>query len=241
MRPLRLARVSLIVVVTLAALALAADRVAVRLVQAEAEDRIRQEYDLSKSPEITIRGFPFLTQVLHRRFGRVDVNLSGVRAAGEGDSSLTLVEAKARLYDLKVSGGSWDHATAARATGDVRFSYADVGRAIPGNVVRVSYGGKDLAGQDQVKATVGVTFLGQRIENSATGTITVENGDTIHLRATNIEGADAVPGLSDYLRERIDYEWKIDDLPSGIELKDVQVNRDGIAISGKGTNVELSR
>ncbi|MEV6106832.1 DUF2993 domain-containing protein [Streptomyces sp. NPDC051940] len=238
---MRALRISVIVLLTLAVLGVAADRVAVRLVQAEAGDRIRQEYDLSKSPEIRINGFPFLTQVLGRRFERVDVDLSGIEAAGEAGSRLTLVEARARLHELKVQGDNWDRATAAKAEGRVRISYDDVTRAIPGNVVKVTYGGRDAAGKDLVKATVRVNYLGQHLERSALGRISVENGDTIRLQAAEIQGGELVPGLEDFLRERIDFEWKITDLPRGIELDDVSVSERGIAISGGGTNVLLAR
>ncbi|MFC7218687.1 DUF2993 domain-containing protein [Streptomyces polyrhachis] len=237
---MRALRIGLIVLAVLALLAAVGDRVAVRLVQAEAGDRIRQEYGLSESPEIRIKGFPFLTQVLDKRFEEVTVDLSGITADGANGSDLTLARADARLYDLRVQGDRWDRATAARAEGRVRFGYEDISRALPGGVVTVSYGGKDAAGDGLVKATVGATFFGEKVENSALVRISAEGGNTIRLQTVKIEGADVVPGLEELLRSRLDYEWKITDLPRGLRLGAVEITEEGITVTGSGRDVELA-
>lgn len=241
MRP---ARIVLIVLILLAGLAVAGDRIALMYAETEASDEIKREYGLQKDPDVDIKGFPFLTQVLDKQFQRVDVDLSGIEApvaGGTGGSSLRISTAKAELRDLKVSGSNWDRATAGSAEGRVRITYEDISAALPSGLVKVSYGGKNAAGKDQFKATVGADFLGRRYERSATGTISIENGDTVRLQTNRIEGVGGIPGLEDYLREQIDFEWRIEDLPKGIELADVQVTKEGVEITGGGENVELSK
>jgi hypothetical protein len=234
---MRALKITAVVLVVVGVLALAADRIALRLAESDAADRIEKEYGLSRRPEIDIKGFPFLTQVMSREFEAVDVRIDGIDAVGSGGRTLRLDGVRGALEGVRIEGDDWDRATADRADGTVMITYKDVSAALP--VVDVSYGGKDAAGDDKVKATVGATFLGQRLEESLLGEVSVADGDTIRLRATDVDNLRGVPGLEDFVRDRMDYNWTIEDLPPGIRLTDVEVTKDGIVITGGGEDVEL--
>jgi hypothetical protein len=235
---MRTVRNLLILIVVLCGLALGADRVGERLAEADAADRIKAEYDLSREPSIDIKGFPFLTQVLGKEFEHVDIDIHGIEAAGAGGRTLRITDTKASLHQVRVVGSAWDRATAKEAEGRVRISYDDLSAALP--LVKVGYGGADSAGKGQIKATVGADFLGRRYEESLLSTVTIEGGDTLRLRATGLENSGAIPGLDEYLRRQIDYEWRISELPDGLELKKVEVTKTGITVTGGGVDVELS-
>jgi hypothetical protein len=239
---MRSTRIVLIILLALCGVAAIADRVAVHFAEAKAADQVKKDYALSKKPRIDVHGFPFLTQLASKDFNSVDVDLSGIEAsAADGSEALRLAEAKAQLHDVKVSGTNWDRAVARSAEGHVRIGYDDISAAIPGGMVKIGYGGKTAAGQDQVRATVGTEVLGQQINQSALGTVKVVGGDTIQLRMTKLEGAASdIPGVADFIRKELNYDWKIKDLPHGLALKNVGVAADGVTISGGGSDVDLT-
>ncbi|MEO3846403.1 DUF2993 domain-containing protein [Streptomyces sp. B8F3] len=234
---MRALRITAVVLVVVALLTLAADRIALKLAESDAADRIEKEYGLSQRPEIDIKGFPFLTQVMSREFEAVDVRIDGIDAVGSGGRALRLDGVRGELSGVRIEGDDWDRATADRADGKVTITYEDISAALP--VVVVSYGGKGAAGENKVRATVGTTFLGQRLEESLLGKVSVVDGDTIRLRATGVDKLRGVPGLEDYVRDHMDYNWTINDLPPGIRLTDVEVTQDGIVVTGSGKDVEL--
>ncbi|WP_419996089.1 DUF2993 domain-containing protein [Streptomyces boninensis] len=230
---MRALRYALIALVLLAALAVAGDRIALGRAEDRAASDVQREYGLTEKPKIDIKGFPFLTQVLAKEFGEVTIDMSGIEATSGtgGGAPLKLSKAVADLRDVRVIGNNWDRARAKRAEGRVHLDYDDVSAAIPGGVVQVGYGGADAAGNQQVKASVEVPILG---EQSATGTISVHGGDTIRMRATNTSGLPA------FVRKNLNWEWQITDLPPGITLESVNIDKNGIDISGGGTDVDLS-
>lgn len=234
---MRALKITAVVLVVVGVLALIADRIALRMAESDAAERIEKEYGFSQRPGIDIRGFPFLTQVMARKFEAVDVRIDGIEAAGSGGRALRLDGVRGELKGVRIEGDDWDRATADRADGKVTITYTDISAALP--VVTVSYGGKGAAGENKVKATVGTSFLGQRLEESVLGKVSVVDGDTIRLRATGVDNLKDVPGLEDFVRDRLNYNWTINDLPPGIRLTDVDVTGDGIIITGSGRDVEL--
>ncbi|AKH83101.1 hypothetical protein AA958_13635 [Streptomyces sp. CNQ-509] len=234
---MRALKITAVVLVVLGLLTLAADRVALKMAESDAAERIEKEYGFSQRPEIDIKGFPFLTQLMSREFEAVDVRIDGIDATGSGGRALRLDGVRGELEGVRISGDDWDRATADKADGKVTIRYEDISAALP--VVKVSYGGKGAAGENKVKATVGTSFLGQRLEESLLGKVSVVDGDTIRLRATGVDNLGGVPGLEDYVRDHMNYNWTINDLPPGIRLTDVEVRKDGIVVTGSGTDVEL--
>lgn len=228
---MRALRVTLIVLVVIAGLFVAADRIAVHLAESEAADKIKSKEDLSRTPKVSIKGFPFLTQMLGSDLDRVDINLDGLTTETEG-APLRVTELNARLHHVRLGSG-FSSATAENASGQARISYEDLSAAA-GNGITVGYAGKDDAGHSRVKITGGL--LGLRL--SVTSTVTVVHGDTVRLHADSIPGSD-IPRWEEKVREKTDFERKID-MPTGLTLADLTAAEDGIHISVTGTDVELS-
>ncbi len=74
---MRALRVLLVIVVILGGLFVAADRVAVNIAEDKAADKIRGSQGLDRTPEVSITGFPFLTQVANRSLDEVDATIDG--------------------------------------------------------------------------------------------------------------------------------------------------------------------
>ncbi|WP_234310564.1 DUF2993 domain-containing protein [Streptomyces sp. NRRL F-3218] len=165
---MRALRILLVLVVLLGGLFLAVDRAAVYFAESEAEDRVAMSADGAASTEISIKGFPFLTQVAASRLDRVDLELTGMETSA-GGRAVRVSEVRAQLHDVKLGSG-YRTATAARATGTALVTYKDLTAAASDGVV-VEYGGKGKA-----KVTGTVEILGRPISRSVLSTVTRVDG-----------------------------------------------------------------
>ncbi|MFF2604005.1 DUF2993 domain-containing protein [Streptomyces californicus] len=228
---MRALRILLVLVVLLGGLFLAVDRAAVYFAESEAEDRVAMSADGAVSTEISIKGFPFLTQVAASRLDRVDLELTGMETSA-GGRAVRVSEVRAQLHDVKLGSG-YRTATAARATGTALVTYKDLTAAASDGVV-VEYGGKGKA-----KVTGTVEILGRPISRSVLSTVTRVDGHTVKVRADKVPG-EGIPGVEDLIRKRTDFEGDIDGLPKGLELQEVEVTEKGLEITVTGSNVSLT-
>lgn len=232
---MRRLRTVLIIVLVLGGLLVGADRLALKLV----EDRMTEELasaQNARSAEVHINGFPFLTQIASKELESVDARLTGVtRETGEGTlrvSEFTLSARNITLLD------NFSRAIAGDASGTAHVTYEDL-TEVAEEGVRVEYGGETDGDEAKVKVSAGVELLGQPVERSTVSTVTVEDGDTIRLRADSVPGED-IPGLENLIRQKIDYTRRIDGLPQGVQLEGLESTRTGLDVEFSGTDVDFS-
>lgn len=231
---MRALRVLLVIAVIFGGLFVAADRVAVNLVEDKAADKIRASQGLDKAPDVTIKGFPFLTQVAGRDLTEVDAELGGIEAKAEGHT-LRIDQLSAQFHDVALTSDYMSIESAASATGSARISYADLTKAAGGGVKITFAGEKD--GRSQVKISPNVPVLSSM---SVTGSISVVGGNTVRLRADGLPTmCKVLPGCESKVRAQTDHDWKLDQLPANLKLDKVTTLADGISISASGTNVKL--
>ncbi|MFJ2113601.1 MULTISPECIES: DUF2993 domain-containing protein [unclassified Streptomyces] len=248
---MRALRILLILAVVFGGLFVAADRAAVYFAEGQVADRIKSSQALTSDPRVSIKGFPFLTQVLGSSLDEVDISLGGVNARANG-RTVRVTEVRAVLKDVTIDSG-FSSATAARADGSARISYADLQQSAPKGVT-VSYAGAERAakGQVELSGSVGDVAEGAGISVPAPfdallgneklslySTVSLVNGDTVRLKADSLPDL-PVPGMESLLRDAVDYDMKIDGLPSTVELDKVASTEDGLLFSGTGTNISLT-
>ncbi|MFH8573316.1 DUF2993 domain-containing protein [Streptomyces sp. NPDC017993] len=231
---MRALRVLLVIVVILGALFVVGDRVAVSLAEEKVADKIRVSGGLTKAPGISIKGFPFLTQVAGRSLQEVDADLDGVQASAQG-RTLRVSKLSAQFHDVQLTSDYSSVERAASATGTARISYADLTRAAGGGV-KVSYAGQEN-GRSQVKISPNVPLLSSL---EVTGSITTVGGDTVRLRADSIPAmCRTIPGCESKVRSQTDHEWKLEQLPGNLKLEKVVTTAEGISIAASGKDVKL--
>ncbi|MEW1754541.1 DUF2993 domain-containing protein [Streptomyces angustmyceticus] len=231
---MRALRVLVILVVIFGGLFVAADRVAVNLAEDMAADKIRGSQGLDKDPVVSIKGFPFLTQVAGRSLQEVDADLGGIEARAQGHA-LRIDQLSAQFHDVALSSDYTSIESAATATGNARINYADLTRAAGGGV-KIGYGGqKD--GRSQVKISPNIPVLSSL---DVTGSITIVGGNTVRLRADGLPGmCRALPGCEAKVRAQTDHDWKLDQLPGNLKLEKVVTTSEGLSISAAGKDVKL--
>jgi len=236
---MRALRILLIIVVILGGLFVAADRIALHFAESEAADKAQQTQGLSEKPDVSIEGFPFLTQVASKKLDDVKVTANGI-TAGTGAAALRIERFAAELHGVRLGDG-FASAVADTADGSALVTYADLTKAAPQGVT-VTYGGAGTGGAGKVKLTASLDVPGVgTVKRSVVSQITVKGGDTISLKADSIPDLDGLPAsVETLIREQIDFSRELLGLPEGIKLKSVDTGPDGIAVAATGTNVVLS-
>ncbi|MFJ4784211.1 DUF2993 domain-containing protein [Streptomyces sp. NPDC088794] len=245
---MRALRILLIVVVILGGLFVIADRVAVHFAQGEVADKLKTTENLSATPDVSIKGFPFLTQVASGELDDVEIGIKDYDAdtgnsAGDGPQTIRIDDLKAQMKGVDFSG-DYSSATAANATGTATIAYDELLKAAKSEPTQVFTGvqaqviGLSDGGNGKIKVDVKVTALGQSQTYPVLSTVTVA-GDTVKVHADNLPKL--VVDLADSrMRSITDFQQTIDQLPGGIKLDSVQAAKSGVEIAVKGSNVNLA-
>ncbi|MCK7624597.1 DUF2993 domain-containing protein [Streptomyces sp. RS10V-4] len=231
---MRALKVLLVLVVIFGGLFVAADRFAVNFAENKAADKLRNMQGVTSTPEVSIKGFPFLTQVAGRNLDEVDADLDHVAARSEG-RTLTLKHLSAQFRDVALTSDYTSIESAASATATAEISYADMTNAAGGGV-KISYGG-EKDGRARVKISPNVPLLSSF---DVTGSISV-HGNTVQVRADSLPAmCRALPGCESKVRAQTDHGWKLDQLPGNLKLEKVTTTAQGISVTASGTDVKLT-
>ncbi|NGO13440.1 DUF2993 domain-containing protein [Streptomyces sp. HC44] len=247
---MRALRILLIVAVILGGLFVIADRVAVGFAEDEAADKLRTSEGLASTPDVSIKGFPFLTQVVGGELDEVEVGIKDYEADTGGTAQNTGPD-KIRIDDLTAQmrgvafSSNYSSATADSATGTATISYDELLKAAKSEPVQLASGvtakvvGLSDGGNGKIKVEVEATVFGAKLPEpvAVLSSVSVE-GDTVKAQA------DALPNLGiqlaeDKARTVTDFEQRIDGLPGGIKLDKVQAAPNGVDITVRGSNVSL--
>lgn len=243
---MRALRVLLIVAVILGGLFVIADRVAVSFAEDEAAKKMRTTEGLFATPTVSIKGFPFLTQVASGELDDVEVGVKDYEAAtGTGDETIRISNLKADMRGV-VFSGDYSSATAQTATGTAAITYDELLKAAKSEPTDVTPGvsaqvvGLSAGGNGKIKVEAEATFLGNKLPSpvSVLSTVSVK-GDTVEVRADSIPDL-GVDLAENAVRSITDFQQNIDDLPGGIKLDKVEGGQDGVEITVKGSDVRLA-
>ncbi|GAA3278148.1 DUF2993 domain-containing protein [Streptomyces labedae] len=245
---MRALRILLVIAVVLGGIFVIVDRVAVHFAEGEAADRVRASEGLASTPDVDIKGFPFLTQVLGGSFDEVRVGISDYEAgAGEGGKTIRIADLRADLRGVEFSG-DFGSAVADSATGTATIAYDELLRnakaeptqvapGITAEVVALSDGGNG-----KIKVALETTVLGTKLPEPVTvlSSVTVVDGNTVRVRADALPVLGGVEIAESRVRRITDFEQKIDGLPGGISLEKVQAAEDGVDVTVSGKDVRLA-
>ncbi|MFD8809949.1 DUF2993 domain-containing protein [Streptomyces sp. NPDC059627] len=244
---MRALRTFLIVVVVLGILFVIVDRVAVHFAEGEAAGKLKTTENLASTPDVSIEGFPFLTQVASGTLDDVKVGIKDYDATtGTTGKTIRIEDLNADMKGVTFSG-DYSSATAQTATGTALISYdellknaqtapTDLGLGFTGQVVGLGDGGNG-----KIKVTVDVKIPGVSAHQKVTVLSTVAVKDnTVQVHADNLPKLAGVSLAEDRFRQASDFQQAIDQLPGGIKLDKVEAAKDGVEIAVKGSNVKLA-
>lgn len=240
-------RILLILVVILGVLFVVADRLALHFAEGEAADKLKTTENLSTTPDVDIKGFPFLTQVANRKLDDVRVDISDYEASTGDDKGTTvrIDDLEANLKGLRFTGSSFSSATAESATGTANITYAELLKAAksestsvaPGLDLRVA--GLSDGGDGRIKVTLEAKVLGATLPKISVLSAVTVHGDSVRVRAVKLPSFDGVTFAESSIRSVVDFQQTIEELPGGITLDKVEAAKNGVDIAVKGSDVHL--
>ncbi|MCG7210333.1 LmeA family phospholipid-binding protein [Streptomyces arenae] len=244
---MRALRILLIVVVILGILFVVVDRVAVHFAESEAAGKLKTTQDLASNPDVSIKGFPFLTQVASGTLDDVEVGIKDYDAAtGTAGKTIRIEDLTADMKDVSFTG-DYSSATARTATGSALISYSellknvdtqptDLGLGFTGRVVGLADGGN---GKIKVTLDLTVPGIGAHQKVPVLSSVTVKD-NSVEVHADNLPKLAGVTLVENRFRQASDFQQAIDQLPGGVRLDKVEAVQDGVKIAVKGSNVKLA-
>ncbi|WP_162908242.1 LmeA family phospholipid-binding protein [Allorhizocola rhizosphaerae] len=233
----RLLNISAVVVLVLAVLLAVADRVGAHYAEQAIGERVSAQLAsrqiTSSPPEVTVKGYPFLTQVLRGNYTEIRVNLRDVKTG-----NLPIPQLDVRAYDVRASldgilNGT-EKVTATRVDGVGTLSYAslveasgirDLTMSGDGNVLRIS-GNVPVAGL--LTGAARVTVIDGRVRIQVT-----------ELTAANANAStNAV--LNQYKSRLGAATFSLPQMPFQLQLSSVTPATTGLEIGMTATEVPLN-
>lgn len=188
-----------------------------------------QQQGLQHKPNVSIDGFPFLTQVAGRQFqqiGFTDVDQTA------GKVTITSLDATAR--NIRLNTYSFSSGTIGSLSGTALISFNSLASALTAQVGPLASvldgAGLDLAdaGHDNVRASLNVLV----VSGSATWHVSLLPGNELNIR---LIGSSGLPGS--LLGAIQDIDLAIPRLPLGLKIDSVQVTQAGLAGQVSGANI----
>lgn len=231
----------LVLLLLLIGLVVGADRVGAYAAERTVAEKVSQEVDKlgvsSSEPDVTIGGFPFLTQVVDGKYEEITIRLRDVSANGVTVPTLDIhaTGVNATVSTLMSGDGP---ITADQVAGTATVGYDSV-RAL------INQRGLTLAEEGgKLRMNLPVTAGGQSFTAVALADVTVVGG-VVRLNVTSIraEGVTLPPlgqRLLDGYKSGLSAEIKLPPLPFGLQINGVQAKPEGLAVSASAASVPLS-
>jgi len=230
-----------VLVLVLGVLLLAADRIGAYAAERTIAEKVSQQttqLDISSSePEVTVGGFPFVTQVLDGTYKDIRIVLRDVSKGG-----VVLPELDVHAQDVEASMSTLmsgeGEVVAKRMVGTATIGYSSV-RAL------FDRPGLELSEQDgRLRLRLPLTIEGQQFTAVAVGEVSGSAGQ-VRLAITDIgaEGITLIPQaqrlLDDY-KQQLSLTITLPPLPFRLRVESVQVRPEGLAITASARSVPLS-
>jgi hypothetical protein len=212
----------LIVLLGLVVLLVVIDRAGAFIAEREISTRVRSAYDLPETPHVTVRGIPFLTQLISGNYQEIDVSIASAKADG-----VQLRDISARFTGVHASlslllGQNHGHATASHASGTALLPYSQVRRKLPPGI-KIAPDGSDLrvSGASALGTVRGVARL------AVSG-----SGITVIPQRLTVAGVSAGSLVS-----RFTFRIPVSGLPMHLSVTGVHVTQGGVVVDVAAHNV----
>ena len=204
------------------------DRAAKAYTENQMASQIQSSLGLSGKPNVTIQGFPFLTQLAARDFRTVDVNASNetITASSAGSGLLKIASLTATLHGMHIHGLNSATIDQFNASALINFTaLGDVG-GIPQGITL------SADGPNQIKANISVGPLSV----PAVAQITRTGSNQINVKVVDAGGIPV-----SLLGNLANFSFTIPKLPAGVTIQSISVTQQGLRITAAGQNTTLSQ
>ncbi|HEX2903996.1 MAG TPA: DUF2993 domain-containing protein [Jatrophihabitans sp.] len=227
-------RALIIVVLVLALLLATADRVGAAVADRVIAAKIQSSQHLSRQPNVTIEGFPFLTQVLRNHYQAIKASGSDITVGAAGQP-VTVASFQARLTGVSTFD-NFHGVTADTATGTATIGFDQLAKVLG---VPLSY-----APGGRVQATRTVTVLGQQVTGTVSAVVTVPGGDQLAFSDVRVAvqgvGVSVPSSVTDELSSVFARKLSLAGLPFGLRITTLTTSPAGVRVSAVADHIRLS-
>jgi len=217
--------------IVVAALLVAADRLAAWAAGQTVADRLARAYRLDQQPDVQARGIPFLTQWSSGRYEEVDVRIPTVTNGGVSVTDLSV-----QLHAVSATPYATSSADLAGAT----IAEVDAQGVVPFSEVPLPPGFQLTARGNQLQVSGSVSVAGVSVPVSAVVGVSVRDG-ALHLETdqVTVPSAFARLGVTALVNQRLSASAKALQLPLEARLDAVSVTPSGLRISASASQVKM--
>jgi hypothetical protein len=219
--------VLLAVVVVLVGLLVAADRIALQWAEDKAASSLQSSQDLANKPDVSVAGFPFLTQLMDRKFPEVTVSDTDLQL----DSGVTVDQLTVHLHDVTVDS-SYSQVNAARAEADALIGYDSLSRALR---MRISN-----AGGDRLIAHPRIVVGGRSWIAPVTARVRTDR-DSVHFTDVTVAGTRVPTRIAHLLDRAFATNLSVAGLPFHVRLTGAEVTDAGVVLRLAGRELSYQR
>jgi hypothetical protein len=238
--------ISLVLLVLLGAALVVADRVAASYAERAIGDRVSQQLTArqatAEKPDVTVKGVPFLTQVLAGRYQEIRILLTDFAGPAGNGKDIKMPSLDIRATDVSapldsIRSGSGD-IVAGTVAGTGTIGYPDLAELI-------GQRGLKLGERDgKIVGSVPIQALGQTVTASGTAALAVKDG-VVSVTFTDVKAAGLpdiplVRSLVDGYAKRLAIDLKVPALPLGLKVRKVEATPAGLVVTAGASNVSLS-
>lgn len=222
----------LVFLLVVAAVLVAADRVAAYEAGQVLSQRLASAYQFSEQPAVQVQGIPFLTQWSSGKYQEIDVQVPSVTT-----SNVSVDNLSAQLHAVTTASFATSSADVAGATvGQVR-----VQGVVPYSSVPVPKGFKVAPEGNQLKLSGTASGGGVSAPIAATVNVAAQDGK-LQLTVDQVQLPGPL-GLSGQVKAQINQQLQAAassfQLPMGVRLDSVSVTGDGLRVSASASGVQV--
>ncbi|MFD0902551.1 LmeA family phospholipid-binding protein [Actinomadura sediminis] len=212
---------------------IAADRIGVRVAQDEIARQVAAQEGLARQPDVTIHGFPFLTQAAGGEYDHIEVVIGEYT-----EQDVTLSDVRVDMRGLRaplseLADGNTANVTARTATASAIVPYPMIREQAPKEVEGLAPKGENLE-VDLAGAVMGVPLSGKAVVSlEATG-----KGIAVTPVSVAPDGGPQIPLA--LVKRQLTWVVPVTDLPVGSRISRIEPTADGLRVSATAQDVRLS-
>ncbi|TDD31451.1 DUF2993 domain-containing protein [Actinomadura sp. KC06] len=226
-------KVLLVLLVLVAVGVVAADRLGVRIAEDKIGEQVAAQYNLQQRPDVTIHGFPFLTQAIGGDYDHIEVTIDDWTQQG-----ITVTGVKVDMRGVsaplsEVTQGSAANVSARTATASAVIPYDVIKKEAPKGVKRIGPKGENL------EVDLEGTFLGRPLTSTAIVEVKpTARGIAVTPVSVSSDGGPPVPLA--LVRQQLTWTVPVADLPVGSRISVIEPTPDGLRVGATAENVRLN-
>jgi hypothetical protein len=226
--------VLLVIVAVLFGIAFLADRAVERWAEGYVADQMTEQAGLAGTPEVDVRGFPFLTQALGGTYEDVRISLTADELGQPEGTSADIRLVGVRIPLSNVLSGDVQEVPVDRIEGAATLSYALLSDQLGGDGTLAPDGGG-------LRVTKTVELLGYTLPLTASGTLSLEGDElVVDVERASGAGVELPDFLVDQASDLLDLRYPVPALPFGLQLTSVTPGADGVMVEVEATDTVLA-